>query len=604
MAEAVADRRDQEFVLHEMLNVAGLSEHEKFADFNKKTIDMVVKEARNLAVKEVLPTAGESDEQGCKLENGQVTAPECFKRPYKLFCEGEWIAMADDPKYGGQGMPKVLSIAAGEMFTGANCGFMMYPGLTHGAAKMIEEFGTQEQIDLFLEKMYTGQWGGTMCLTEPEAGSDVGALTSTAVKNDDGTYTITGNKIFISGGDHDLTENIIHPVLARIEGAPAGTKGISLFIVPKIWVNEDGTLGEDNDVVCTGIEEKMGIHGNSTCSLAFGGKGKCRGTLLGEANKGMKAMFLMMNEARLGVGMQGHGFASVSYVNAVSYAKERKQGASLLKMFEANPPAVSIIEHPDVRRQLLFMKSATEGMRALLYYVGMLFDKAAVAKDDDEKAKYNGLIELLTPIAKAYCTDKAFEVCVQGVQVYGGYGYIKEYPQEQLLRDCKITSIYEGTNGIQSMDFLGRKLGMNKGKPVMDLLGEMNATIAKAKETEGLEEMAKSVEAAVNKLGEVAMHMGMTAMSEKVMDAFASSVPFLEVTGDVIMAWLSLWRASIAAPLVATAKKKDVAFYDGQVKTAQYYIEQQLPTAMGKMDAVKATTTSIMAFPDAAFLDK
>ncbi|OQY11095.1 MAG: acyl-CoA dehydrogenase [Desulfobacteraceae bacterium 4572_19] len=509
MAEAVADRRDQEFVLHEMLNVAGLSEHEKFADFNKKTIDMVVKEARNLAVKEVLPTAGESDEQGCKLENGQVTAPECFKRPYKLFCEGEWIAMADDPKYGGQGMPKVLSIAAGEMFTGANCGFMMYPGLTHGAAKMIEEFGTQEQIDLFLEKMYTGQWGGTMCLTEPEAGSDVGALTSTAVKNDDGTYTITGNKIFISGGDHDLTENIIHPVLARIEGAPAGTKGISLFIVPKIWVNEDGTLGEDNDVVCTGIEEKMGIHGNSTCSLAFGGKGKCRGTLLGEANKGMKAMFLMMNEARLGVGMQGHGFASVSYVNAVS-------------------------------------------------------------------AKYNGLIELLTPIAKAYCTDKAFEVCVQGVQVYGGYGYIKEYPQEQLLRDCKITSIYEGTNGIQSMDFLGRKLGMNKGKPVMDLLGEMNATIAKAKETEGLEEMAKSVEAAVNKLGEVAMHMGMTAMSEKVMDAFASSVPFLEVTGDVIMAWLSLWRASIAAPLVATAKKKDVAFYDGQVKLVYQHLKQVL----------------------------
>ena len=601
MAQSIADRRDQDFVLHEMFSASELSEHELFEDFNKKTMDMVVSEARNLAVKELLPANKEGDEQGCTLTNGKVVVPESFHKAYTLFCEGEWLAVCDDPKYGGQGMPKILATASGELFTGANCAFLMYPGLTHGAGKLVEEFGTEDQKRMFLKNLYTGKWAGTMCLTEPEAGSDVGNLSTTAKRNEDGTFTITGNKIFISGGDQNITENIIHPVLARIEGAPAGTKGISLFLVPKFRVNEDGSSGELNDVVCTGLEKKMGIHGNSTASLSFGSKGNCIGELLGEENKGMKAMFVMMNEARFGVGMQGFGFATASYINAVNYAKERVQGADLMKIFEKDSKPVAIINHPDVKRQLLSMKANVDGMRALLYYTALCFDKIKIAKTQEEKDKYDGLIEFLTPIVKAYCTDRSFEVCVQGVQIYGGYGFIQEYPQEQLLRDCKITSIYEGTNGIQSMDLLGRKLGLKKGKPFMDLLGEMNATIAAAKEIEGLDTMAAQVELAVNKLGEVAMHMGMTAMSEKVLDAFAMAHPFLDVTGDVVMAWMELWRAVVAAPKIATAKKKDVAFYQGQVKTAEYFITWVLPAAMGKMEALQGNIPSIMEMPDAAF---
>ncbi len=601
MAQSIADRRDQEFVLHEMLDVSDLANHQLFKEFNKKTMDMIVSEARNLAVKELLPINKDGDEQGCTLENGNVRVPESFHKVFKLFCEGEWIAMCDDPEFGGQGMPQVLATTAGELFTGANCSLLMYPGLTHGAGKLVEEFGTKEQKQLYLTNLYTGKWAGTMCLTESEAGSDVGNLSTTAKRNADGTFTITGNKIFISGGDHDLTENIIHPVLARIEGAPAGTRGISLFLVPKYRVNKDGSLGKANDVVCTGLEKKMGIHGNSTASLSFGSKGNCTGELLGEENKGMKAMFVMMNEARLGVGMQGFGFATASYINAVNYARERIQGTDLMKIFDKDPKPVAIINHPDVKRQLMSMKAYVDGMRSLLYYTALCFDKVKIAENKEEKDKYDGLIELLTPIVKAYCTDRSFEVCVQGVQVFGGYGFIREYPQEQLLRDCKITSIYEGTNGIQAMDFLGRKLGLKKGKPFMDLLSEMNKTIEAAKKIEGLDALAGKVELAVNKLGVLAMHMGMTAMSEKVLDAFATAHPFLDITGDVCLAWLELWRAVVAAPKIEKAKKKDKVFYQGQVKTAQYFITWVLPSTLGKMEALLGNIPAIMEMPDAAF---
>ncbi len=615
MAQMIADRRDIDFVLHEQLQIETLSKHERFADFNKKTIDMVVTEARNLAVKEILPTQKIGDEEGCRFDAGVVTTPESFHRIYDLVKEGEWVAMPEDPEWGGQGMPQTLALAAGDYLVGANFSFMMYPGLTHGAGKLVEEFGTEKQKQLFLKKMYTGEWAGTMLLTEPQAGSDVGALTSTAVKNDDGTYSITGNKIFISGGEHDLAGNIIHPVLARIEGAPQGTRGISLFLVPKIWVNDDGSLGEFNDVVCTGIEEKMGIHGNATCSLTLGGKGKCRGTLLGKENKGMRAMFLMMNEARLLVGLQGFTCASNAYVNAVNYARERKQGKNLLQAMNENAEAVAIIQHPDVRRQLIHMKALVEGMRSLLYYMGMCSDQVNIAKDEAEKDKYQGLIEILTPVAKGYVTDRAFEVCSQGVQVYGGYGYIREYPMEQLMRDCRITMIYEGTNGIQAMDLLGRKLGMKKGKPIMDLLGEIQKTIAAAKVIPALQDYAVQVEKAVNKLGEVAMHLGATAMSPNVMSAFAFAHPFLDVTGDVMMAWMLLWRAAIAATQMeklagsldaearskAVEKNKNAAFYEGQIRSAEYFIYSILPVTWGKMKAITTTNSAAVDIPEAAF---
>jgi alkylation response protein AidB-like acyl-CoA dehydrogenase len=600
MAQQISDRRDIDFVLHEQLDIQKFSKHERYAEFNKKTIDLIVSEARNLAVKEVLPTRKEGDEVGCLFENGQVKAPECFRRPIDLLREGEWTAMTEDPEYGGQGMPVTLHMAAAEYFNGANYPLMMYTGLTHGAGKLVEAFGTDEQKKRYLKNLFTCKWGGTMLLTEPEAGSDVGALTTKAVKNADGTYTITGQKIFISSGEHDLMENIIHPVLARIEGAPAGTKGISLFLVPKYRVNGDGSLGEFNDVTCVGIEEKMGIHGNATCTLSLGEK--CIGELLGEENKGMRAMFLMMNEARLLVGMQGFSCATSSYINSVNYAKERIQGRHLLKMFEKDAPGVPIIQHPDVRRMLLTMKAYVEGMRSLLYYVAWCEDMHRTIDDEKEKEKYSDLVELLIPIAKGYVTDRAYDVANLGMQIYGGYGYIKEYPQEQLVRDCRITQIYEGTNGIQSMDLLGRKLGMKKGKLVMDLMGEIMAVINQGKQIDATKEYAAVLEKQLNKLGEVAMHMGKTAMSEKVLTAFAFSYPFMDVCGDVVMAWMLLWRANIAAVAKEKAKSKDMPFYDGQIRSAQFFCNTILPTTEGKMNAILACDSAIMDIDEASFI--
>ncbi len=600
MAQLIADRRDIDFVLHEQFNADKLSKKELFADFNKKTIDLIISEARNLAIKEILPTQKDGDEEGCVFEKGNVKIPESFHKAYELYTEGEWVATTEDLEWGGQGMPKLVALAANDYFVGANFAFMMYPGLTHGAGKLVEEFGNEEQKKRYLKKLYTGEWTGTMLLTEPEAGSDVGALTTSAVKNDDGTYTITGSKIFISGGEHDLTDNIIHPVLARIEGEPEGTKGISLFLVPKFRINPDGSLGEFNDVVCTGIEEKMGIHGNSTCSLTLGGNGNCIGELLGEKNKGMRAMFLMMNEARLLVGMQGLTCASSAYLYALNYARERVQGKNILQFFDKDAKSVPIIQHPDIRRQLMIMKSYVEGMRSLIYYIGLCEDMARISDNQEEKEKFHGLIEVLTPIAKGYVTDRSFEICSHGIQIYGGYGYIKEYPMEQLLRDCRITMIYEGTNGIQAMDFLVRKLGLNEGKTMMDLLGEIQKTIAKAKKTPGLEDLAGKVEQALNKLGEVAMHMGKIVTSDKVLTAFAHAHPFLETAGDVVNAWMLLWRASVAAP-AKEKKKKDAAFYEGQIKSAEYFINSILPVALGKMDAILAADNAVVDIPEDAF---
>jgi len=601
MAQQIADRRDIDFVLHEQFQVETLSEHDKFADFNRKTIDLIVSEARNLALKEILPTQTDGDRQGARFEGGRVTVPESFHRAWELFNEGEWLAMTEDPQWGGQGMPRTVALASAEYLNGANFAFIMYAGLTHGAGKLVETFGTEKQKKLFLKKMYTGQWTGTMLLTEPEAGSDVGALTTSAVKNDDGTYSITGNKIFISSGEHDLAENIIHPVLARIEGAPAGTDGISLFLVPKIWVNDDGSLGGPNDVICTGVEEKMGIHGNATCALSLGSKGQCRGTLLGEENKGMRAMFLMMNEARLLVGMQGLACASPAYVYAVNYARQRVQGRHLSKIEDKAAPSVPIIEHPDVRRMLMTMKTYVEGMRSLLYFIGLCDDRMHLSTDEEEKAALKGLVDLLIPVAKGYVTDRAFEVCSLGVQVYGGYGYIREYPMEQLLRDCRITQIYEGTNGIQAMDLLGRKLGLDKGKPVMDLFGRIQQTIAAAKARPQIAAAAENLEKSLNKLGEVAMHLGATAMENR-LAAFAHAYPFMEVAGDVIMGWQLLWRASVAAEKLQNgAKSKDVAFYEGQLKSAEYFTSTVLPVTFGKMKSILNASTAIVDMPADAF---
>lgn len=583
MALKIADQRDIDFVLYEQLKVDTFTKSDKYREFNKKMFEMVVKEAKNLAVKEIFPTYTECDKVGVIFENGQVKVPECLRKPHKLLVEGEWSALTEDPEYGGQGLPYTIAQAAMEYITAGNYVLTTYPILSHGAGKMIDLFGTKEQKDLFLEKLYTGVWAGTMLLTEPGAGSDVGALTTSAKKLSDGTYEITGSKIFITNGDQNLTENIIHPVLARIEGAPAGTKGISLFIVPKIWVNEDGTLGDANDIICTGVEEKMGIHGSPTCSMSLGSKSKCRGFLLGSPNKGMQIMFHMMNEVRLEVGTQAFTGASLAFLHALDYAKQRLQGRSIEKLADHGAGQVAIIKHPDVKRMLLKMKSYVEGMRSLIYYTAFCFDMEQISADEKDVRHYSNLIEILTPVVKAYSSEKGFDVCVDAMQILGGYGYTKEYPVEQILRDCKIASIYEGSNGIQAMDFLGRKITGRNGQMLDALVDEIKITIQTSRTKDRLKGLADDLEDALTLFEATCKNTCRAILSKHMASAFACAHPLLEATGDIIMAWMLLWRAAIADQKLDT---KEPAFYQGKIKAAQFFITTILPVTVGKLTGI------------------
>lgn len=599
MAQLIADRKDVDFVLHEQFKVAELSSHGRFAEFNKKVVDLIVTEARNLAIKEILPTWKISDREGCLYEAGAVHTPTEYKRVWRHLIDGGWFAPTVDIAWGGQGMPKTLALAAQDYLIGANLALMMITGLNHGAGRLIETYGTEKQKNLYLKKVYSGEWGGTMLLTEAGAGSDLGTLTTSAAKNSDDTYSLTGNKIFISAGDQDLTENIIHPVLARIEGGPEGSRGISLFLVPKVHVNNDGSLGEQNDIICTGIEEKMGLHGSPTCSMSLGSKGSCIGTLLGEENKGLSAMFLMMNEARLLVASQGLVSASTSYLYALSFARTRFQG-SLLDSSDKTP--VPIIRHPDVRRMLLTMKSYTEGMRSLLYYIAWCEDQKSVSGSGEEKERYQNRIDFLIPVAKSYVTDRAVDVCNIGIQVHGGYGYSSEYPVEQLLRDVRITTIYEGTNGIQAMDLLGRKLAMKNGTLFTDLMADIRQTVAEAKQLSSIQMLADLVETAVDRLIRVAEHIRRIAAGPEAPNAFAYASPFLDVTGDVTMAWMLLWRSMLAVNKTSdVSRKADVSFYQGLIKSAEFFIRSVLPVTFGRMAAIMDTCPAAMEISNESF---
>lgn len=602
MAQYVADKRDVDFVLFEMLEAQKMAQFEKYKSFNQKSFEMILNEARNFALNEILPTYSLGDREGAKFVNGAVQSPPCFKRPFELFREGEWGAVSEAPELGGQGLPHTFATAVSEYMVGTNFSFASYTMLSHGAGKMIELYGTEKQKELFLKNLYTLKWGGTMLLTEPNAGSDVGNLETIAVPNGDGTYSLTGNKIFITSGDQDLVENIIHPVLARVEGEPKGTKGISIFIVPKFWVNDDGSMGERNDIICTGIEEKMGLHGSATCSMSMGSKGKCRGYLLGEKNKGMKIMFTMMNEARLGVGLQAFSHASAAYLYALNYAKERLQGRALENISDHAAPPVAIINHPDVRRMLLEMKAYVEGMRSFTYYIASCFDQAEIAKSEEEKELAQGMADLLTPVLKTYNSNKGFDMCVKALQVFGGAGYTRDYPVEQIVRDCKITSIYEGTDGIQAMDLLGRKIGMKNGKVFMNFIGAIQQSVNAAKKFPSLSPLSTSMEEILKRLGDVAMHMGKTAMSSDYKVAFAHSVQFLDVIGDIVMAWMLIWRAGVAAQaLEKGAKKKDASYYEGQIKNADYFINNILPVTIGKISSIEKSGRAAVEISVEAF---
>ncbi len=602
MAQQLVDRRDQDFVIWEQVNCADILNHEMYKEFNKKTCTLILNEARTLAIKELLPLLAEGDTEGVRYENGTVKVPQSFYRVYNLIKEGEWNNLSVPAEMGGQGAPTFLGAAAAEYFMGANWPLFCYATMGNGTANMIQLYGTPQQKETYVKKLTSAEWGGTMLLTESEAGSDVGALSTTATRNPDGSFTLSGNKIFITNGEHDLAENIIHPVLARIEGDPAGTKGISLFLVPKYFVKDDGSLGDRNDIFCSGVEEKHGIHASATCSMALGSKGKCIGYLLGQEREGMKIMFNMINGARMSTGLQGFTYASAAYMLAVNYARERIQGRDLADFADHGAPSVPIIKHPDVRRNLLWMKSYVDGMRSFFYYMTVLATRGQIGETAEDRERHGDLFSMLTPVVKDYMAVKGHEVCIQAIQLFGGAGYTKDYLVEQYARDCKITTIYEGTSGIQALDMLGRKLGMKEGTVFMNFLGEVQKTVAQAKQIEQTRELAVKVEAAVNRLGEVALHLGTKAMSAEFKVAFAHSLPFLHVIGDTIMAWMLLWRALTAATqLSGNPKKKDHAFYGGQINTAEFFILTELPATMGKMNAITDGCAAAIQIPDEGF---
>jgi alkylation response protein AidB-like acyl-CoA dehydrogenase len=602
MAQLLADRRDIEFVIWEQMNGEEFLNNGNYEGFNRKVCDMVITEARKLAIDVLYPTLQDGDRIGVHLDKGEVKVPESFHRPAEILKEGEWGNLTIPEIMGGQGAPAFLGDAVSEYFMAANWALVSYVTMGNGTAHMIQLYGTPEQRETYVKNLTAGKWGGTMLLTESAAGSDVGALETTAVKNDDGSYTLTGNKIFITNGEHDLVDNIIHPVLARIEGAPPGTKGISIFIVPKYFVNSDGTLGDRNDIVCTGVEEKMGIHGSATCTMTMGAKGKCAGYLLGEENKGMQIMFHMMNGARMHTGLQGLAYSSAAYLLAVNYARERIQGRDLENFANHAAPSVPILNHPDVRRNLLKMKSYVDGMRSFYYYSSIISMKLNNAKTDEERAFLDDLFGLFTPIIKEYLAVKGHDVCIQAMQVYGGAGYTQDYPVEQYARDCKIASIYEGTSGIQAMDLLARKMGKRNGEIFQYFVGEVKKIIAKANAFDELSGLGDKLEKAVDRLSEAVAFMGNAAMSERFKVAFSHSLPLLDTMGDTIMGWMLLWRAVIAAEkLAGKPKKKDEMFYLGQIKTAEFYIRTLLPASVGVMEGILDSSSAAVEIPDHAF---
>ena len=610
MAQAVnrykADLREIEFVLFEQLKLQEVLGRAPYDPWGEEEVRMVLPELYRFATEVSGPINQIGDQEGCKLVDGHVKTPTGFKEAWKRFNEAGWGGLSVDAAHGGQGAPRTLGSVANELISGSNTSFQMYGGLTIGAAELIMSFGTDEQRHLYVPKMLEGQFGGTMCLTEPHAGSDVGDCNTSAVKNADGTYRIKGTKIFISGGDHDLADNIVHMVLARIEGAPKGTKGLSLFIVPKRWVKPDGTLGDFNDVITASIEHKMGICASSTCVLNFGENDACRGYLCGTLeHQGIAQMFQMMNGARILVGVQGVAAASSAYLNALEYAKERKQGSSIAAMKDPNAPRVPIIQHPDVRRMLLDMKSRVEGIRLLGLTLTSHLDRASVlAKSDPDRAAYHrGQVDLLTPIFKSYATDQGFQVAATAIQTYGGAGFLKDHPAEQYCRDAKIFSIYEGTNHIQALDLVGRKLRQQGGKPALDFFGEVARFIethaSHPRLASGIEELRKAHAAAGQVFGKL-MEWG-KAGAVDLTSLTANRV--LELMAELTVGWLLLEGATIAHERLSELSEgqPDYAFYVGKCHAALFYALNTLPGVSSKVEIIARADRSAVEIPEEAF---
>ena len=593
--------RDMQFVLHEVLGVVdALKRLPTHADIDADTINAVLEEGGKFAADVLAPLNAIGDEQGCTLDKAthEVTAPAGFRQAYAKFVEGGWPALSCDPAFGGQGLPHVVNQCLYEMMNSANQAWTMYPGLSHGAYEALHTHGSDEQKRLYLGKLTSGHWTGTMCLTEPQCGTDLGLLRTKAIPSEkdgqpDGTYKLTGNKIFISAGEHDLAENIVHLVLARLPDAPSGSKGISLFAVPKWNVKADGSIGERNGIWCGGLEHKMGIHGNATAQIVLE---NAAGTLVGQPNKGLAAMFVMMNAARLGVGMQSLGLTEVAYQNAAAYAKDRLQMRSLSGAKAPDKPADPIIVHPDVRKMLLTARAYAEGGRALAVFTTLLLDQELASDDEDERRDAADLVALLTPIVKAFFTDNAWIATSHCLQVFGGHGYIREWGMEQFVRDSRINMIYEGTNTIQSLDLLGRKVLSDNGAKLKKL-GKMIAAFVEDEGTdEAMQEFVNPLADLGDKVTKLTTEIGLKAFKNPD-EVGAAAVDYLRVVGHLVFAYL--WARMAKAALAKQASGD--SFYAAKLGTARFYFAKLLPETAGLILSARAGAEPMMAFDAALF---
>ena len=583
--------RDMQFVMHEVLNVTEeLQALPKHADIDADTINAVLEEGGKFAVDKIFPLNISGDEEGCTLDRTthEVTAPKGFKEAYAQYVEGGWAALSCDPAYGGQGLPFVVNQCFYEMMNSANQAWTMYPGLSHGAYEALHAHGTDAQKQLYLPKLVSGEWTGTMCLTEPHCGTDLGMLRTKAEPQADGTYKITGNKIFISAGEHDMTSNIVHLVLARLPDAPQGSKGISLFLVPKFNVNEDGSLGSRNGIYCGGLEHKMGIHGNATAQIVLDG---AVGTMVGSPNKGLAAMFVMMNAARLGVGNQSLGLTEVAYQNALAYAKDRIQMRSLSGTKAKDKPADPIIVHPDVRKMLLTAKAYAEGGRAMAIYCTLLLDKELNHPDEKVRKESGEVVALLTPIVKAFLTDNGHIATNACMQVFGGHGYVKEWGMEQLVRDNRINMIYEGTNTIQSLDLLGRKVLGNNGATLKKFGKLVGALVAEEGVNEKMAEFINPLAILADQMTKFTTEIGFKGFQNPD-EVGAAAVDYLRVAGHLVFAYFWARMAQVALREVAAGNPDK--FYVGKLQTARFYFAKLLPETATLMRTARSGSAALM----------